>query len=79
MYLLGKGSNLLVSDEGIRGVVISLGGGVYLGFPGRGKTASGAALGASLASVCVFARENRLSGLGIRLGHPRKRRAARLI
>ena len=69
MFLLGKGSNLLVSDKGIDGVVIKLDGGfkkitlvdddtVYCG------------AGASLASVCRFALDNGLSGLEFAWGIP---------
>lgn len=69
VFLLGKGSNLLVSDKGIDGVVIKLDGGfkkitlvdddtVYCG------------AGASLASVCRFALDNGLSGLEFAWGIP---------
>ena len=66
---LGKGSNLLVSDKGIRGAVLLLSGElkrVEL-LPG-GFVRAGA--GASLASVCAFARERGLSGLEFAWGIP---------
>lgn len=66
-YILGKGSNLLVSDKGIRGVVISI---LNL----NSVTVSGeeiiAESGASLASVCVAAKENGLTGLEFAYGIP---------
>lgn len=67
--ILGKGSNLLVSDKGIRGVVLLLAGElkrIEL-LPG-GMIRAGAA--ASLASVCSFAREHSLSGLEFAWGIP---------
>lgn len=68
-FLIGNGSNILVSDEGIRGVVIKLGGEfkkisllddetIYCG------------AGASLASLCKFALNNGLSGLEFAWGIP---------
>ena len=67
--LLGKGSNLLVSDKGIRGAVLSLSGdfkGVEA-LPG-GLVRAGSA--ASLAAVCAFARDRGLSGLEFAWGIP---------
>lgn len=68
-YIIGNGSNLLVSDKGIRGVVIRLG--------GEFKTASlvnsttiRCGAGAALASLCSFALENSLSGLEFAWGIP---------
>lgn len=68
-FLIGNGSNILVSDEGIRGVVIKLGGEfkkisllddetIYCG------------AGASLASLCKFALNSGLSGLEFAWGIP---------
>ncbi|HCA04275.1 MAG TPA: UDP-N-acetylenolpyruvoylglucosamine reductase [Ruminococcaceae bacterium] len=68
-FIIGNGSNILVSDEGIRGVVIRLGGDfkkislldeetIYCGS------------GASLASLCKFALNNGLSGLEFAWGIP---------
>ncbi|MGI6254569.1 MAG: UDP-N-acetylmuramate dehydrogenase [Acutalibacter sp.] len=67
--ILGKGSNLLVSDRGIRGAVLLLAGEfrrVEL-LPG-GLIRAGS--GASLASVCAFAREHSLTGLEFAWGIP---------
>ena len=68
-FILGRGSNLLVSDLGIRGVVIKLedkfcdvelleGNKVHCG------------AGASLAKLCMFALNNSLSGLEFAWGIP---------
>ncbi len=68
--LLGKGSNLLVGDRGLSG-----GGAAALwglqkgGAAGRGGLLRAGA-GASLASVCAFARERGLSGLEFAWGIP---------
>ncbi len=68
--LLGNGSNLLVSDRGIRGAVIALGGdfGKIRLLPDGETLCAGAA--APLASVCAFAREHGLSGLEFAWGIP---------
>ena len=66
--LLGNGSNLLVSDQGIRGVVIHLDG-VFKQITGEGdRLICGA--GASLSSVCVEAKSRGLSGLAFAYGIP---------
>lgn len=68
-FVLGNGTNLLVPDDGLRGVVLLLegefkqvqlleGGGLLCG------------AGASLMSVCAFARSNALSGLEFAWGIP---------
>lgn len=67
---LGKGSNLLVSDKGIRGAVLALDGDfkeIKLLPDGRTVRAGAAA---SLASVCAFARDHGLSGLEFAWGIP---------
>ena len=67
--LLGKGSNLLVSDKGLRGAVLLLSGELQ-----RVELLSGglvrAGAGASLASVCAFARDRGLTGLEFAWGIP---------
>ena len=68
--LLGRGSNLLVSDKGVRGVVLKLGGSfqeIALQEDGRTVRAGAAA---SLRSLCEFAREHGLSGLEFAFGIP---------
>lgn len=67
--LLGKGSNLLVSDKGIRGAVLFLSGDFKRveALP-DGRVRAGAA--ASLAAVCAFARDRELTGLEFAWGIP---------
>ncbi len=66
-FLLGKGSNLLVSDKGIEGAVISLLGLDEIEVSGD-TIICGA--GASLSAVCRAAKENSLSGLEFAYGIP---------
>lgn len=69
MMFLGNGSNLLVSDKGIRGVVIRLAGD-FAKVAREGKTGICCGAGATLASACVFARDNDLTGLEFAWGIP---------
>lgn len=64
---VGKGTNLLVSDRGYRGVVIDMTGLDALSASGNRVTA---ACGASLASVARYAAEHSLSGLEFAAGIP---------
>lgn len=67
--VLGKGSNLLVSDKGIRGAVLLLSGEFKaVTLLEDGLVRAGA--GASLASVCRFAQEHSLTGLEFAWGIP---------
>ena len=66
-FILGKGSNLLVSDSGIEGAVISLQG--IDGIEINGDTIVCGA-GASLRSVCIAAQKASLSGLEFAYGIP---------
>lgn len=66
-FLLGKGSNLLVSDKGIEGLVINTIPMNEISVKGNEVTAM---CGASLASVCVAAYENSLTGLEFAYGIP---------
>ncbi|MBQ6569036.1 MAG: UDP-N-acetylmuramate dehydrogenase [Clostridia bacterium] len=67
--VLGNGSNVLVSDDGIRGAVIVPGGELAeIRGLGEGKIKCGA--GAKLISVCRFALESELSGLEFAYGIP---------
>lgn len=66
-FILGKGSNLLVSDKGIEGAVISTLNMNDISVDGEYVTAD---TGASLASVCITAMENGLSGLEFAFGIP---------
>ena len=66
--VIGRGSNLVVSDLGIEGVVISLCKMNEVRLKENGHIY--AAAGASLASVCNFARDNGLSGIEFAYGIP---------
>lgn len=69
-FVLGNGSNLLVSDKGIRGAVLLLSGEfkrVELLEDGRTVRAGASA---TLASVCAFARDRSLTGLEFAWGIP---------
>lgn len=68
-HVIGNGSNILVSDKGLSGIVIKISGCmndmIYLG---DGVVACGA--GAALSKLAVFAREKALSGLEFAHGIP---------
>ncbi len=66
-FILGKGSNLLVSDKGIEGAVISLSGINDIVIQDN-KITAGA--GASLTALCVEAANKGLSGLEFAYGIP---------
>ncbi len=68
VFILGNGSNLLVSDRGIEGVVISTAGLKKISL--ISDTEIFAEAGASLTAVCVFAKEHSLSGLEFAYGIP---------
>ncbi len=67
VFILGKGSNLLVSDKGIEGAVISLSGMDKIRIDGNRITAEA---GASLTALCVQAQKAGLSGLEFAYGIP---------
>lgn len=66
-FILGKGSNLLVSDNGIEGIVIKLEG-ISRITVDRDVVSCGA--GASLSAVCTAAQKASLSGLEFAYGIP---------
>ncbi len=66
-FVIGKGSNLLVSDDGIEGVVISLAGFDKITICEDGVTAGA---GVTLARLCTCACESGLSGLEFAYGIP---------
>jgi UDP-N-acetylenolpyruvoylglucosamine reductase len=69
LFILGNGSNLLVSDKGIRGVVLRLSGTFCdIGFHSDGTVHCGA--GAQLSKLCAFALEHSLTGLEFAWGIP---------
>lgn len=68
-FVLGNGTNLLVPDDGLRGAVLLLEGEFkQVQLLEGGRLLCGA--GASLMSVCAFARSNALSGLEFAWGIP---------
>ncbi len=67
-FILGNGSNLLVSDEGYDGYVIKLTGD-FLSVKLEGDSIVAGA-GVLLSKVCTFARDNALSGLEFAYGIP---------
>ena len=67
--IIGKGSNLLVSDDGIEGAVIKVAGGLdEIKLVDENTVVCGA--GASLSSLCTFAQSYGLSGLEFAYGIP---------
>lgn len=66
-FVLGKGSNLLVSDKGIEGIVISLNGLDSVKIDGD-RVICGA--GASLRAVCIAVQKASLTGLEFAYGIP---------
>ena len=68
-YIIGNGSNILVSDSGLRGVVLRLAKGLSeLKYLGDGVIYADA--GVSLSKLCAFALSNNLSGLEFAYGIP---------
>lgn len=67
IFILGKGSNLLISDSGIEGAVLSLSGMNGIEVAGSELTAIA---GTALSEVCRAAAENGLSGLEFAYGIP---------
>lgn len=66
---LGNGSNLLVSDGGIRGAVLLLSGD-FKKISMCGETSVTCGAGASLAALCAFARDRSLTGMEFAWGIP---------
>lgn len=68
IYIWGKGSNILVTDKGIRGAVIQLSG--FTDIKLIGETEIYAESGVSLSSAATFACENSLAGFEFASGIP---------
>lgn len=68
-YVLGNGSNLLVSDLGVEGVVIHIAGG-FADFSVGGTNEIICGSGLRLSLLCSYALENRLTGLEFAWGIP---------
>lgn len=66
--VMGRGSNVLVSDKGIRGLVIRLG--KHMSQISHEGTKISAGAGASLADVSRYAAKQRLTGLEFAIGIP---------
>ena len=66
-FILGKGTNILVSDNGFRGLVICLAGFDKITRDGLTVTAGA---GVSIAKLCMYLCENSLSGLTFAYGIP---------
>ena len=74
LTVIGNGSNLLVSDKGIRGAVLCVGNS-FSGVERVGKDDSGrvileAKAGTTLSRLCTFAQEQGLTGLEFAYGIP---------
>lgn len=69
LTILGKGSNVLVSDKGIRGMVLRLKG-EFTQIKKISDDRIYCGAGVSLAALCLFAKENSLSGLEFAWGIP---------
>lgn len=67
--ILGNGSNVLISDDGLQGLTVKIAGGltdiIYLG---DGVIGCGA--GVQLVKLCIYARDRELSGLEFAYGIP---------
>ena len=68
-YIIGNGSNLLVSDNGLSGVVIRISNNLS-GIELTDKDTIVCQSGASMTKLCLFALENSLSGLEFAYGIP---------
>jgi len=68
LYTIGKGTNLLVSDRGIRGIVVKIGG--VLDHLELFEDKLRVSAGAHLPSLSRFAARNGLSGLEFGIGIP---------
>jgi UDP-N-acetylmuramate dehydrogenase len=69
LLVLGKGSNVLVSDAGFRGVVVLLGSG-FAAIRLLDETTIECESGLSLSQLCLFAWEHSLAGLEFAYGIP---------
>lgn len=67
--MIGNGSNLLVSDSGIRGVVVFLDG-AFCNVQQSGETGLVCGAGLSLAGICNFAKNRALTGMEFAWGIP---------
>ncbi len=68
LFVIGKGSNLLISDDGMKGVVVALDG-EFKGISVKENIVT-CGSGLNLAKLCTFALNNSLSGLEFAYGIP---------
>ena len=68
-FLIGNGSNLLVSDEGFRGIITKLTG-EFCNISKKSDDIISCGSGAKLFDICKFALDNSLSGLEFSYGIP---------
>lgn len=68
LTVVGNSSNMLISDDGIKGIVIKTAGGLNDVLLSDSMITAGA--GVSLARLCIFALDNSLSGLEFAYGIP---------
>lgn len=68
-FIMGNGSNLLVSDEGLNGVVLRVGPN-YSHIEMPDETTLVCTAGTKLSDLCLFARERSLTGLEFAYGIP---------
>lgn len=69
VFIMGNGSNLLISDEGIRGVVIHIGS-IFADIKSIDDNTVYCQAGVSLSTVCNYALMHELSGLEFAYGIP---------
>ena len=69
VYVIGNGSDLLIPDQGLRGVVVGFGGDLCR-LRLENETTIVCGPGATLAKLCKFALENSLTGLEFAWGIP---------
>ncbi len=69
VFILGSGSNILVSDSGVKGLVIKLGGKYFKDLRSSGSSVT-AGSGVKLSRLILFAKTKGLSGLEFAAGIP---------
>lgn len=69
LFVMGSGTNLLVSDEGIEGIVLNMSDGIYC-LETFGEQYVIASSGMKLSRIAVFAMNNHLSGMEFAHGIP---------
>jgi UDP-N-acetylenolpyruvoylglucosamine reductase len=70
VYLLGRGSNLIIPDEGVEGLVISLANQAWSAFEPRGEGRVWVGAGLRLKNLCGLAAKSRFTGFEFLEGIP---------